>query len=616
MKAKKEAKERNKREWVKNATIIFLAIMLVLTFFSNTIMNYSLPQVATQYVESDSITAKIRGTGTVEASDPFEVKIAETRTVTSVKVKPGEEVEKGDVLLELEDKESDELIEARKNVDTLQLEFDQKIISEGVSVDMLAKIKSGQITSMTDMQTQLTTAQNKIKTINTSISSYEKTVATLEAQLKMLGYIDTSAEATAVTNAKTQVTNAEAATATAEANKGSAETALANAEASYNNYTAAQKAYTSAQTARASAEAAKTKALADASSLPAGMTQAAADEALANAEAELKAAITEENTAKAVLDKAGNYNDILNAYNNAKNAYNTAATAYSSAVSSQAAASNTLASAQLTLANKEDTSAEEKSINKQLATANASLATEQLNLATAEDAYKDLQTKYTNELVLANEYAQIIAAQEQLAELEEKAIGASIVAPISGKVSAISITAGQDTKPDEAVLTIFPSGKEKTVSITVTNEQARKVSVGAVAEVANAWYYDDISVTLIQIKADQNNPATNKVLVFSVQGDVNDGQSLDISVGDKSSNYELVVPNSAVREDKDGKYVLVVESKSSPLGNRYIAKRVNVEILASDDKKTAIKGDVESYAYVITTASKPIQAGDQVRFYE
>ena len=42
---------KKKREWVKTAAIIFLSVMLVLTFFSNTIMNYSLPEVATQYVD-------------------------------------------------------------------------------------------------------------------------------------------------------------------------------------------------------------------------------------------------------------------------------------------------------------------------------------------------------------------------------------------------------------------------------------------------------------------------------------------------------------------------------------------------------------------------------------
>ena len=35
-----ENEGRKRREWIKNAAIIFLVIMLVLTFFSNTIMNY------------------------------------------------------------------------------------------------------------------------------------------------------------------------------------------------------------------------------------------------------------------------------------------------------------------------------------------------------------------------------------------------------------------------------------------------------------------------------------------------------------------------------------------------------------------------------------------------
>ena len=40
---------KKRREWVKNAAIIFLSVMLVLTFFSNTFMNYSLPEVAAQW---------------------------------------------------------------------------------------------------------------------------------------------------------------------------------------------------------------------------------------------------------------------------------------------------------------------------------------------------------------------------------------------------------------------------------------------------------------------------------------------------------------------------------------------------------------------------------------
>ena len=46
-----------KREWVKTAAIIFLAVLLVLTFFSKTIMNASLPEVAAQQAASGDTAA-------------------------------------------------------------------------------------------------------------------------------------------------------------------------------------------------------------------------------------------------------------------------------------------------------------------------------------------------------------------------------------------------------------------------------------------------------------------------------------------------------------------------------------------------------------------------------
>ena len=91
-----------KREWVKNAIIIFLVIMLLLTFFSNTIMNWSLPEVSAQYVGSGTLSEQIRGTATVEAAESYNVIIDEERTIQSIKVSAGDKVEKGQVLFLLD----------------------------------------------------------------------------------------------------------------------------------------------------------------------------------------------------------------------------------------------------------------------------------------------------------------------------------------------------------------------------------------------------------------------------------------------------------------------------------------------------------------------------------
>ncbi len=70
-------------------------MLLVLTFFSNTIMNYSLPEVAAQYPQSTTLTTKIRGSGTVESAQSYNVTVQETRTVAAVNVKRATPLRRG-----------------------------------------------------------------------------------------------------------------------------------------------------------------------------------------------------------------------------------------------------------------------------------------------------------------------------------------------------------------------------------------------------------------------------------------------------------------------------------------------------------------------------------------
>lgn len=118
-----EEKGSKKRDIIKNVAIIFLAVMLLLTFFSNTIMNYSLPQVSTQSIESGTIKTQVRGKGTIELVDPYNVIMDETRTIASVRVKEGDEVQEGDVLYVLEGIESEELATAKKDLKTAETAY-------------------------------------------------------------------------------------------------------------------------------------------------------------------------------------------------------------------------------------------------------------------------------------------------------------------------------------------------------------------------------------------------------------------------------------------------------------------------------------------------------------
>ena len=110
-----------------------------------------------------------------------------------------------------------------------------------------------------------------------------------------------------------------------------------------------------------------------------------------------------------------------------------------------------------------------------------------------------------------------------------------------------------------------------------------------------------------------NREMANVVLSIDGRKEVND-RMRPFRKG--TGSYDLIVPNSAIREDNNGKFILIVESKPGPLNTRYIATRVDVEVLASDDTQSAISAALYGYEFVITTSTKPVEAGKQVRLAE
>jgi len=210
----------------------------------------------------------------------------------------------------------------------------------------------------------------------------------------------------------------------------------------------------------------------------------------------------------------------------------------------------------------------------------------------------------------------VAKAQEEVAKQEAKAMGSTVTADIAGTVTVVNAVAGREVSAAEAVAILQPEGQGYTMSFSVTNEQAQRLAVGDVADLVNAWRYDDVTVVLTSIRPDPTDPGRMKLLTFNVTGNIVAGQTLNVSVGQKSANYDLIVPNSAIREDNNGKFILIVESQSSPLGNRYRATRADVEVLASDDTQSAIRGALMGYEFVITTSNKPVETGQLVRLPE
>lgn len=544
---------RKKREWVKTAAIIFLTVMLLLTFFSNTIQNYSLPEVATQYVQSGTITAKIRGSGTVQSGDPYEVKVTETRKVGSVAVRVGTEVQKGDVLVYLEDTDSNELKKAKEELEAAQDAYNKALLNQNVTVSDISAANNG--VSVETYRSQLTIAQNALKAAENDVEAKQDEVDRIQQAIsdcnKQISYENSVTGA-----ARERETAAKKALATATSERDEASKAFSAADDAYNNYI---------------------------------KTVSEGNAGYENRLRELK----EDRDSKANLyySKRDNYEEAV--------AENQKAEVYlRERESGQAIAYLTGLAADYEL--------EKYNAEKALNDAKK-------NQTQKQEALTELMAKITNVTGLETYLEAIEKAKKQVDELTAKTTNATITAPISGTVTAVNVTAGNDTSAAVPVVVMQPEGKGYTLSFSVTNEQAKRLSPGDKADLVNAWRYDDVQVVLASIKPDTTNPGQNKLLTFDVTGNVVAGQTLSLSVGQKSANYDLIVPNSAIREDNNGKFILIVESKPSPLGTRYSASRVDVEVIASDDTQSAIRGALYGYEFVITTSTKPVEAGKLVR---
>ena len=827
-----EEEKKKKRGWVKDAAIIFLAVLLVLTFFSNTILNRSLPEVATVYVQEGTITNKVRGTGTVTARENYDVTIDQTRKVLSVLVRVGDEVSVGDVLFTLQPGDSQELEDAEKQLKSLEEDYQTWLLELSLAdyynpdyyeynrsisdarealVEAREARDEAEITDedrkefedklaelaeqLAALEEKLAQQQEKIERQQAEVDEGSESVGELddvsgtlrelELQMRQLREEQHEQEL-AIRDREARV---ESATERREKLQAELQEDVDEAQADYDeiyneidknhtdaDYEPVQKAkdaYDEAKTATQKAQKEldaakviygkdydkmvveatymefdhkvydilddteakyrldnkipKNEPLTDEQKekieelaqpkidklgsryayeakeldifLPAAAEKlrekdpmdprVVAYDKITAAEARVKDAKRDEKDRKAEYDEA--YEDYRDkkeddedfqemdrelkqaerALEKAKadmerslkpvqDAEELAKKDLKAAQGVKAEIDNAIADLQYRI---DRITSEDLADRKNDLTASEQKLTELRNglddikgeidknksdreqlekdMEARKEAYKQCkQTVKQAERTLEDEIRRLdqkkkqdgkdqtisgINQRDKLEKIEEQRAlveelssadnGTEVRANVSGKIESLSVSAGHKAEAGSVLATIEVPDLGYGMSFTVTTEQARRLKVGDSATVSNYYWGSQIVATLVSIQTDPQNPQGSRILNFDVTGDVTAGNSITIAVGERNANYDMVVPNSAVRSDTNGSFVLMVTAKNSPLGNRYFATRVNVEVVASDDQYSAISGAIEAYDSVITTASRnaPIASGDQVR---
>ena len=616
-----------KREWVKTAAIIFLAVLLVLTFFSKTIMNASLPEVAAQQAASGAINARIRGSGTVEASEVYNVTIKQTRKVASVLVKTGQEINVGDTMFVLEAEDSDELKQAETDLETLQQNYDKSLIEAGNTAaqenydvqkareaynealavyNQYTNVNAAQLTAaITAAENELTnlTAQSKaiseeLKQLQTDKETIDADVTAQEAKVKEM---EAAEDKYAELKTATDDYDADIVVYGKYYSKLLELTAEPTSSVTYDNKHVITVVSIASQPIAAGY--CQKDTMLYAYLVEKGQTEMANDagiiatayKTITEDLSKLATLCTEYSRLSVVYNPTALSNartELSNLKNNADHCANLVKSCTERASAAETAVSN-----------------KQTEIDKLTKASSAADTVKSTKQALEDLVFKQNLGDSSSVDMEASKKA-IERKQAEVDKLRENADELEVKSSVSGTIASINASAGKSIGGEEQPLaTINVTDRGFTVKIDVTNDQAKKVKTGDTAELVNFWGGDAVA-TLDQITSSQT--ADNRTLVFTLTGDIQAGQNVTLSIGQKSANYDALIPLSGLREDSNGKFVYVLESKSSPLGSRYIATRVTVQELARDDKSAAVSG-ISSGDFIITTSNKPIEAGKQVR---
>ena len=585
------AKGSARRSRVVKAMVAFVAVLALLTFFSNTLMNLTIPKVMGAYASRGNLSYSNSARGTITVENQTEVKGLEGRTVDQVKVTNYDTVQAGDTILTLKPiEESEDLQSKRDRLKQLErdAEYDSRTDNSTDFTSYYDSINMAKAT-LSDAEDTLYAVQNKdaveeenkqiineesvnevslkatvteaaktVEDIQKQIDAIDASIAPLQAEIDVYTALGTptptprpdAPETTepAATEPETPVPEGATATPTPSPSPAPAydEDGLDPTSPTYEMEKLMLKIreYEDQKTALESQlESAKTR-----------LDEASAE--LAECQGKIKDAQAEIDA----LDKLPSEASAQNAVTTARNAVNTAQKALSDA---QTAAGIT----------------EDKARD------------------TAEDREEE-----------------IAKLKKQIEELEKQAKVTEIKAPVGGYIYNIAVASGDALTAKTFVTYIIPeTDRVCSVSFKFSSQAAQSIRVGMDLEITSGFIQ---GCTVQSIKPDPDNPRANKIVKCMVAGnDAWPGEEITVNAGRGNDNYKCVVPSSAVSEDNNGHFIYVIVGSSTPLGDKYTVKRVDVSIEATDGAATAIKGEgLDKYdVMIVVRAEKPLEDGQRVR---
>ena len=567
-----------RRAKVIKAMIAFIVILALLTFFSNTIMNLTIPKVMGSYASRGNLSYSNNARGTITVDNQTEVKGLEGRTVEKVLVGNYDLVKKGDQLFTLKPIEESSDLQSKK--------------------DSLVELqRAAEYDSRTDDSVDFSSYYDTINSCKESLSQAEDTLDKVrnrddvEAENKAI--IDE--ESVKAVSLEASVTAAAKTVEDLKKDISAIDSQIAPLQSQIQVYVAlgtptpTPTPVPGTSTPEAVPEGASPTPIPDLD--PDGIDRNSPTYEIdklmfkiGQLEEQKKAISSQLSDAQARLDEAS----AALAECQGKIAEAKAEIAELATLPTETAAQNAVTAAQHAV------TAAQKSLNDAQTQAGI---TQDKNRDLAEDREK-----------------QIAKLEKEIAELEKAAKITAITAPADGYVYNVSVYAGDSLTAKDIVAYIIPEfDRVCSVTFEFTSQAAQSIYIGQALDVTSGFID---GCTVASIKPDPKNPRGTRLVKCIVDGnDAWPGEEITVNAGKGNDNYKCVVPASAVNEDNSGNFVYVIQGSSTPLGDKYTVKRVDVTVEAEDGAAKAIKGEgLDKYDVMIVIRSeKPLEDGQRVR---
>ena len=228
-----------------------------------------------------------------------------------------------------------------------------------------------------------------------------------------------------------------------------------------------------------------------------------------------------------------------------------------------------------------------------------------------EDADLSADTDHTQEInaISLEQY------QRQLEKLKNlKQQNGEIIAPSSGIITKVCVETGQKTTDTAAV--VMSDEQSGLLFTTTTDSKNREyLSVGDNATITGVGKEtSDCNIVSLETSEDGSSIKVS----ISMQGDdFSPGESAQMTVTRKSESYDYLVPVTAVWQENNKAYVLLLETENTVLGEQYIARKSEVEILDKNSSYAAVSGNsLSTDCKIITDSDRTVGNGDVVRMTE